>query len=339
MKVLIGAALRGELKLEQYRKELDAALRSTGLRNVEFVFDLSDREDIWGMELDDCDVLLIMTNRGLSGEALARAMRLKFVQKLGMPDGIDVNACKTMGIAVSVLSHAGHIAVAEHAFMFMLCMARHAWSGHNAVLRGENPASLKSMRTSQSKRYANWLDLPRDSFGLVADRTLGLIGFGDIAREVARRARCFGMKTIYNKRNRLAPEVENEFGVNYADLPALLRTADVVSLHATRIEDEKPLIAARELELMKPDAILINTARGNQIDQAALIDFLRKRRIGGACLDVFTAEPVRADEFSGLSNVMLTPHTAGVVPWDRKFKDALINIEAFVGKGNVAGLI
>ena len=90
---------------------------------------------------------------------------------------------------------------------------------------------------------------------------------------------------------------------------------------------------------MKSDSVFINTARGNQVDQSALFDSLRNRRIGGAALDVFAIEPVLTDEFHGLSNVMLTPHTAGIMPPGRRFKDVLINLEAFFKKENVAGLI
>ena len=90
--------------------------------------------------------------------------------------------------------------------------------------------------------------------------------------------------------------------------------------------------------MMKSTGILINAARGNQIDQAALLDCLRAGTIGGACLDVFKTEPVPANEFGGLSNVLLTPHTSGVTPWKLRFRDAASNIEAFVNNRPLKGL-
>ena len=336
MKILVGMALRGHRDLNQ--QEIDIAIRSTNLHDVEFAHDLNDSDDFWGSDIDDCDVLLLLTSRRVSEEALGRAKRLRFVQKLGAPDQINVDAFKRRGISVSILPDPGHVAVAEHTLMFILGMARHAWRSHTAVMCGKNPLRLEPLRTTQSKRHSNWLDFPRDSFGLVADKSLGLIGFGDIAQEVAKRARCFGMNIIYTKRTRLTPELEKEAGVTFADLPTLLRNSDFVSLHVTQLGQEKHIIGIRELECMKSGAILINIAGGNQVDQKALIEFLRNGRIGGACLDVFAVEPVPADEFRGLSNVLLTPHTAGVAPLGRRFSDAIKNIEAFVNSGSVVGL-
>ena len=337
MKILVGMLQRGHV--DRYRKEIEVAIRSTALRDAEFAYDLGDRDDVWGKEIEQCEALLILSSRGFSGGALASARRLSFVQKIGTPEGIDVEACRKRGIAVASVPDANHIAVAEHTLMFMLCMARHAWTGHAAVVRGDDPLHLKPIRTTQSKRRSNWLDIPRDFFCLLSGRTLGLIGFGDIAQEVARRARCFGMKIVYTKRTRLPPEIENRFGVAYMDMPALLGAADFVSLHATQQEGDPPIIGRKELESMRSSSIFINTARGSQVDQAALVDVLRSGRIGGACLDVYEIEPVPPGAFDGLTNVMFSPHTAGVTPWGQRFEGALGNIEAFVNKGKVAGLL
>jgi len=337
IKVLIGAARRG--RLDRYRKEIAAALPATRLQDVQFAYEFNDSAEAWGSDIEDCDVLLIPTSRGFAGTGIERAKHLRFVQKLGAVEGIDVATCRERNIAVSVLPHQGHVAVAEHTLMLMLCGTRQLLSGHASVTRGDNPQDLAPIVTSKSRRHSNWLDIPRDSFSLVSGKTLGLVGLGDIAREVARRAHGFGMRILYTKRNRLPPDVEAALNVTYADLEALMSRADFVSLHATQSEDDRPLIGKAELALMKPRAVLINTARGNQVDQAALIEALRERRIGGACLDVFAVEPVPAATFEGLPNVVLTPHTAGVIPWAALYGEALINIDAFLNGRKVAGLV
>jgi phosphoglycerate dehydrogenase-like enzyme len=337
VKILLGTLGRGHV--ERYRKEMETAVRATALRDVEFDYDVGERGDAWGNGIEDCSALVILSTRGFSGEAITRAKRLAFVQKIGLPYGIDVDACRKRGIAVAAVPDMNHRAVAEHTVMFMLGMTRHALTGHAAVMGGVYPAGLTPVTTTQSKRHSNWLELPRDSFNVLAGQTVGLIGFGDIAQHVASLARCFGMTILYTKRTRLSPETENRCGVAYADMAELLRNADFVSLHATLPEAGRPIIGSRELAAMKSTAVLINTARGNQVDQAALIECLRSGRIGGACLDVFETEPVPAHEFSGLANVLLTPHTAGVTPWRLRFRGALENIEAFLDKRPVAGLL
>ena len=337
MKVLIGAARRG--RLERYQKEIAAALAGTQLQDAAFAYEFNDSDEDWGSDIEDCDVLLIPTSRGFRGEGITRAKKLRLVQKLGASGRINIAACKARNIAVSVVPHAGHVAVAEHTIMLMLASARHLQGTHPAVVRGDNPHALEHITTSRSRRHSNWLDLPRDSFRSLSGQTLGLVGFGDIAQHVARRGRAFDMRVFYTKRTRLDAESEAAFGVTYADLPALLHSADYVSLHATQPENAPPLIGRDELALMKPDAILVNTARGNQVDQHAPVEALRRGRLGGACLDVFATEPVLAGEFEGVPNLVLTPHTAGVVPWNALYGDALRNIERFLNSGTAAGLL
>ncbi len=339
MKVVVGATGRGQP--ERYAKDIAAALKSTRLKDTEFVYDLSDSNDIWTAEIEDCDAVLLLVTRGLTAQTLARARGLRFVQMLGVvdPHRLDVDACKRRGIVVSALPDAAHIAVAEHTLMFILCMARQTWRSHYAVVRGENPRRLEPILTTQAKRYTNWLGLSGHRCGPLSDKTLGLIGFGGIAQEVAKRACALGMRVVYTKRTRLSSQIEDRFGVSYCDLPALLSTADFVSLHASLEDDAAPIIGRAQLALMKSEAVLINTARGNQIDQPALIEFLASERIAGAALDVFTVEPVLQGEFAGLTNVILTPHTAGLMPPGRRLRDAVANLEAYTSNGRIAGLL
>jgi len=162
-------------------------------------------------------------------------------------------------------------------------------------------------RYLRAGRWRSWspqLLLGQDVYGA----TLGLIGLGRIGQAVARRARGFDMRVLYHSATR-KPEVERELGVEWADLEALLRESDFVSLHVPLTEETRNLIGARELALMKPTAVLINTARGQVVDQEALVATLQGGRLAAAGLDVFQVEPLAADDpLLSLENVVLLPH-------------------------------
>ena len=145
----------------------------------------------------------------------------------------------------------------------------------------------------------------------VAGKTLGLIGFGRIGREVARRARAFETAIIYYDPVRAPASVEAEFGAVSMPLDDLLRRADIVSLHVPLTPETRGLIDARALRLMQPHAMLINTARGALVDEQALAQALREDWIAGAGLDVLRQEPPQPDNpLLACENVMLTPHVA-----------------------------
>jgi glyoxylate reductase len=174
---------------------------------------------------------------------------------------------------------------------------------------------------------------------LLCDLTLGLIGFGEIAREVAIRARALGTRVVYTKRHRLDASMETRCGVAFATLDQLLAESHFVSLHATLPDGAAPIIGARELGRMRPDAVLINTARGNQVDEDALRDALARGVIAGAALDVFRIEPATDPALIEAPGLLATPHTAGVMPTGRRFRDALANIDAVLRGGPVKGLV
>jgi len=334
--VLVGAAARG--RPEQYRKEI-AAVLPDALRDTVFRFDLGDEADIWGAELAQAEAV-ILTSRGLAAEAIEAAARLRFVQKLGIDaDRVDLDACRRRGIKVSVLPDAGHVAVAEHTLAMVLAGTRNLLPTHGAVLRRENPRGLAPVRTTQAKRHVNWLGLPEADFRLAADLTLGLIGFGEIAREVARRAAALFARILYTKRRRLGTETERQYGVSFMSMDDLLAQSDVVSLHATQPDGAPPIVGRRELAAMRTGAWLINTSRGNQIDQVALVAALRDGSLRGAALDVFETEPEFDEMLLGSSRVILTPHTANLMPTGRRFRDALANVTAVRAGRGVAGLV
>jgi glyoxylate reductase len=336
MRILIGAAARG--RVDPYRKEIAAALPAE-LRDATFDFDLSDSADRWGEALSHADVL-VLTSRNISEDALRAAASLRFVQKLGIDRAhVPVAACHRLGIAVSVISDSGHVAVAEHTLALAMAGSRNLIASHNAVMRRENPAHLEPIRTTQEKRHVNWLGISQDAYPLAADMTFGIVGFGEIAREVARRASGLYARILYTKRNRLPRDVEDALGVSYRPMMDLLAEADIVSLHATLADGAPPIIGARELAAMKPGAFFINTARGNQVDQRALVDALQSGRLRGAALDVFEFEPVLDEALLALRNVILTPHTGILMPRGVRFRDALSNIAAFASGRPVSGSV
>ncbi|HLX24506.1 MAG TPA: NAD(P)-dependent oxidoreductase, partial [Usitatibacter sp.] len=138
--------------------------------------------------------------------------------------------------------------------------------------------------------------------------TLGIIGMGRIGQAVARRARGFDMRVLYNNRTRLDAGEEKRLGAEYVDRDALLAQSDFVVVMAPYSPATHHLIGAAEIAKMKPTAILVNSARGGVVDDAALVNALREKRIAGAGLDVFEGEPKLAREYVTLPNVVLTPH-------------------------------
>jgi lactate dehydrogenase-like 2-hydroxyacid dehydrogenase len=138
--------------------------------------------------------------------------------------------------------------------------------------------------------------------------TLGIIGMGRIGQAVARRARGFDMRVLYNNRTRLSAEEEKRIGANYVERDALLARADFVVVMAPYSQATHHLIGAAEIAKMKPTAILVNSARGGVVDDAALVQALKEKRIAGAGLDVFEGEPALHPDYAKLPNVVLTPH-------------------------------
>lgn len=240
---------------------------------------------------------LIVRNRTQVREPLiGMGPKLKVVGRLGVGlDNIDVEACKARSIKVIPATGANDLSVAEYVITAALMLLRGAWLGSARVAAGEWP------RQSMMGRE-------------LAGKTMGLIGYGAIAREVAWRAHMLGMQIVAYDPYLMADHPGWQIARNVS-LDAALELADVVSLHTPLTEATRHMIDARALSLMKPDAILINAARGGIVDEAALAAALHAGQLGGAALDVFETEPLTAaagEKFSGLGNCLLTPHIAGV---------------------------
>lgn len=244
--------------------------------------------------LPETDVLWHVL-RPVTESDLAQAPRLRLVQKLGSGvNTIDLAAARRRGISVSNMVGANAQAVAEATLMLMLAALRRTV---------ELDASTRS--------GTGWpLDTSlADRTGELAGRTVGLVGFGEIARKVERPLVALGARVLHTTRR---PESAGE---QWRSLDDLLAESDVVSLHLPLDGATTRLLDTRRLGLMKPGAILVNTARGELVDEEALYTALVSGRLAAAGLDTFMAEPVgRSNPLLGLPNVVLTPHVAWLTP-------------------------
>jgi D-3-phosphoglycerate dehydrogenase/(S)-sulfolactate dehydrogenase len=219
------------------------------------------------------------------------ADRLKVISRTGVGyDAVDVQAATARGIVVTITPGVNRHAVADWAVALILCCSRRL------------PENLAEIRRGGWGRHEG-VDL--------AGSTLGIVGLGTIGKEVAKRAKAFGMRLLAFDLVQDRPFAEGQ-GIAYVSLEDLLRQSDFVSIHCFLNEATRHLINAERLAWMKPTAYLINTARGGIVDTEALCQALQTKRIAGAGLDVFETEPLRADSpLRALENVYLTPHVAG----------------------------
>jgi phosphoglycerate dehydrogenase-like enzyme len=275
---------------------------------------------------------LVTRAQPVTAEILAASPNVKIVQKYGgRPDRLDLDAARNAGVAVAVMPLCGCIAVAELAMTLILALSKQLIEAHRTTVTGAyRELGLEPTPSNQRVHAFQWMKLP--NLQEVRGQTLGLIGFGEIGTEVAKRARAFDMKIVYYKREPLPAAIETMLGVSAASLDDLLRESDFVSLHVPHGEDTDRLIGARELALMKPTASLINTCRGPVVDEEALIAALGDGTIASAGLDVFTLEPLQHDSaLTRFDNVILTPHIGGGTGGarEKQMRDVLANVVRF----------
>ena len=298
------------------RDSLDAVLRRPG-----FAHSWQEYGKVAAEQLPGClggASIAIVNKTPLRAEALGAlpALRLIAVAATGT-DNVDLAACAARGITVSnVRGYAEHT-VPEHAFALILALRRNLVAWREDVKRG---------LWQKADTFCLSGHAVRDLHGA----TLGIFGEGSIGQGTARIARAFGMRVLFA--DHAPPKAA---GVEYTPAAQVLAEADIVSLHLPLTPQTRNLIGARELALMKPDALLINTARGGLVDEQALADALRRGGIAGAGFDVLSAEPPRQGNpllELDLPNFILTPHVA----WSGRqamqaLADQLIdNVEAFV---------
>jgi len=248
----------------------------------------------------------------LGREELSLAPRLKAVHKFGaIPSGIDAAACESRGIPVLTIRRRANIACAEHAFALMLGLARRLHDTGNRIGMAALQAAGFSPRNHDRRHTANsnWARIP--GIRLLHGTTLGIVGLGEIGRELALRAAAFGMNILYHQRTRLPPEVEARHGAHYAGLDTLLGTSDWTVICLPGNSSTRNLFDARRLALMKAGARLVNISRAEIIERDALIGALRAGRLGGFALDPLYEAPGRDDdELLTFGNVLITPHIA-----------------------------
>lgn len=243
-------------------------------------------------------------------ELFARLTDLELLVSTGPRNAaIDLEAAAKRGVVVCGTGYASH-PTAEHTWALILAAARN--------LATELPAM----------REGGW----QTTIGKpLHGRTLGLLGLGRLGSRVARVGQAFGMETIAWSQN-LTPERAGEHGVTAVGMQELFERSDVLSVHLVLSGRTRGLVGAGELGRMKPDALFVNTSRGPIVDEAALLDVLRRKAIGGAALDVFDVEPLPADHpLRTLDNVTLTPHLGYVTRdlYETFFRDAVADIAAW----------
>jgi len=276
----------------------DVAVASLRARyTTEYDPGLTDRRDALLAAVADADALIVRNRTRVDAELIAAAAKLGVVGRLGVGlDNIDLAACATRAIEVIPATGANALAVAEYVVATAFALIRGAYFSTAAVAAGEWPRAA--------------LGNGRELHG----RTLGIVGFGSIGRATARLGRAIGMTTIgFDAHIPASAPAWEEERTTPRPFDTLLREADVVSLHVPLSPATRGLLDAAAFALMKPDAILVNTARGGVVDEAALAAALKAGAIAGAALDVFQTEPLPAGSpLAGCRNLILTPHIAGV---------------------------
>jgi (S)-sulfolactate dehydrogenase len=275
----------------------EAAIRN-GLEGIDVLYDpgLVDREDELIRAIPEARALIVRNRTQVRGKLLEAGRNLRAIGRLGVGlDNIDVDTCRARGIAVLPATGANDLSVAEYVIGTAMLLLRGAYMATGQITAGAWPRDKLIGRE-------------------IAGRVMGLVGFGSIARETAKRAAANGMRTIaYDPY--APPSAFTSANVEQRELQSLLSEADVVSLHVPLTPETRGLISAEGIARMKSRAVLINAARGGVVDENAVAAALRSGHLGGAALDVFAEEPLSAQAasaFADVPNLVLTPHIAGV---------------------------
>jgi phosphoglycerate dehydrogenase-like enzyme len=250
------------------------------------------RNSIDAAQIGDAQGVIVMSP-AVTAQTVSQPDSLLVLARFGVGyDNVDVKACTAANVLVTITVGAVDRPVAEATVGWMIAL------GHN-------------MRVKDGLvRAGQWNERHKYMGRELRDRTLGVIGFGRIARKTIELLRGFGMKQPLAFDPHAEPALAQSHGVRLTNLPELMAEADFISIHCPLTEETRGLIGAEELALMKPDAYLLNTARGGIVDENALYETLKKRRIAGAALDCFNEEPILTPHrFGDLDNVLLAPHS------------------------------
>ena len=286
-----------QVALDKLSSECDLKINRTSLTKEEL------KQKISGSDA----VISYLTDR-IDQDIIDRGTKLKIIANYGAGfNNIDVTYASERGIWVTNTPNVLHETTADLTWAMILGTARQIVSADRYTREG---------------KFQGWgakLFLGGD----VYEKTLGIIGLGEIGRSVARRALGFNMRTLYHQRNRLPKEEEKKLNVEYATFEKILRESDFLTLHVPLTEETEYMIGNDEIALMKKTAYLIHTARGKVIDDYALVAALREGRLAGAALDVYEDEPELTEGMRELDNLMILPHI-GSASFETRDKMALL---------------
>jgi len=263
----------------------------------------STAEDLGRMAAESEAVITYLSDK-IDRSIIDRGAKLKIIANYGAGfNNIDVNYARVKGVWVTNTPGVLHETTADLTWAMILGAARRI---------------VPADRFTREGKFHGWgakMFLGGDVYG----KTLGIVGCGEIGRAVAQRAFGFSMRVLYHQRNRLPQSEEKRLGAEFVSLKQLLQESDFITLHVPLTEETKYMIGKEEIELMKPTACFIHTARGKVVDDKALVEALRERRIAGAALDVYENEPELTDGMTKLDNLLLLPHigSASVETRDR----------------------
>jgi len=275
---------------------------------VDYAPELADRQEDIPARLVGKRALIVRNRTQVTAALLASEPGLSCIGRLGVGlDNIDLDACQQADCQVYPAIGANALAVAEYAVTMALLLLRGAYASTPAVIAGHWPR--QACMGSE-----------------LGGKTLGLVGYGSIARETARLGTALGMECMaYDP---LLPAADPAWGnTRQTSLDELFQQANVVSLHVPLTDNTRNMVDRARLAQMQPDAVLINTARGGIVDETALVEALAGGRLGGAVLDVFATEPLDSGagkRFENVPNLILTPHIAGVTVESNQRISALI---------------
>ncbi len=260
--------------------------------------------------------ILLVIQRKVDAHLLPFLPRVRFIQRVGVGyDNLDLSALQAAGVVAAYTPGANAVAVAEHTILLILALLKRFVAAESATRQGGWPT----------------MELFQAGLGDLATATVGLVGFGHIGRAVAERLAPFGSRLLYTARHAVDPAIEQQFGVRYATLDDLLASSTIVSLHLPLTGASRGLISETELAKMRAGAFLVNTSRGEILDEMALHRALVSGKLGGAALDVLSNESPGGNPFADLPQVIVTPHIAGGTraAIERALQMAIANVARF----------
>nr|WP_302629393.1 2-hydroxyacid dehydrogenase [uncultured Eubacterium sp.] len=282
-------------------------------------FELEMLESVSQQELEgkvkEADYLLVSGRLKINRTVLGNAQNIKMIQRTGVGlDSIDLEYIRNHDIPFYVNKGVNAQSVAEHTILLMLASLRNLMEINENTKRGIWKKQAQGVCTHE-----------------LCGKTVGLIGMGAIGRKVAGMLKAFGAEVLYNDVSKMKQEDENTLGIKFSTREEIIEKSDIISLHCPLTDDTRHMINDRAVNKMKNGVILINTARGGLIDEAALINGIKNGKIAGAGIDVYEKEPVDNSEVLNLQNVITTPHIGGVT-YDSFYQmmyQAMRNIEMF----------